>query len=104
MEDHFINVLRGQRVSSMMPLQWQLRNISEWWSTARRRRPFHRDQVSREFWVAVKSFDPFDGWVEVMGVLGSWWGGKCCETVRGEDGWQTPGACLSHTSTCRRND
>eukprot|EP00959_Pyramimonas_sp_CCMP1952_P411119 8615149-Pyramimonas_sp.AAC.1 len=45
------------------------RFCSEWLTTATRHKPFHNNYLSDRILRAVPSFDEFDGWVELSGLV-----------------------------------
>ena len=65
-----------------MPRYRNLQKLPEWWSTACRRRPYYRDDVSTRFGEAVPSFGPCDGWVSAVDVRCRWSGGEVYECVQ----------------------
>ena len=55
-----------------LPDSRTMAHLSEWLSTAIRHKPFFNSQLSTRYVKAVRSFDEYDGWVEIPDLLQNW--------------------------------
>eukprot|EP00959_Pyramimonas_sp_CCMP1952_P431975 9046511-Pyramimonas_sp.AAC.1 len=60
--EHLENILRSESVRRPMFKFDDQRRISEWLTTALRRKPFRRGQLSDIFIREVATYDEYDGW------------------------------------------
>ena len=70
--DQLTYKLRAAGLQCRLPDAWTQAKLSEWLSTALRHKPFHDGGYSRRFCDCVRSFDEYDGWVEIPDLIRNW--------------------------------